>query len=314
MSEVVSFRELSIDDVPKIAAAISHLVKIGLKPLFPEREFPEVARQKVEELEGICIPDPPSPPIWVGLALTGSEGVFANAIHYQDHCFDGAGEEEYAEVVASIMALAGEDWPGAGATVSATSVVREGRYGPSDRMEITIDQQGGCAPFDLIAAKDFDWSVVTRLNERLPSQATGRFAAFFDGNATIVYLRPDQLKELGKLFGYDFVSEIEPLPERQPSPSHIEVAVQNPLPVWALVGSIMIGVFATSQLIAVILRGAPYTIPGLRSNSVLLASAPLEFTFLVTVWIATAGAGLVAPVYLIVMRWRYLRQTRRESS
>jgi hypothetical protein len=63
-------------------------------------------------------------------------------------------------------------------------------------------------------AKDFDWSAVTRLNERLPSGAAGRFAAFFDGNAIIVYLTADQLRELGKMFGHDFISEIEPLPER----------------------------------------------------------------------------------------------------
>jgi hypothetical protein len=210
--------KLSVDDVPKIAAAISQLAKIGLKPLFPEREFPEVARQKIEELDGIRIRDPSLPLIWVHLALTG-ERVFANCIHCPDHCFDGAGEEKYAEVVASIMALAGEEWPGHGATVAVTSVVREGRYGPTDRMEITIQQ--GSAPFDLIAAKDFDWSVVTRLNERLPSGATRRYAAFFDGgSAKIVYLRPDQLKELNKLFGYDFISEIDPLPERPPRVPH----------------------------------------------------------------------------------------------
>jgi hypothetical protein len=312
MSEVVSFHQLSVEDAPKIAAAISQLAKIGLKPLFPEREFPEVARHKVEELEGISIPDPPLPLTWVDLALTGSEQIFANAIHYQDHCFDGVGDEEYAEVVASIMALAGEDWPGDGARVAATSVVREGRYGPSNRMEITIHQQGGCAPFELIAEKDFDWSVVTRLNERLPSGATGRFAAFFDGNATIVYLRPDQLKELGKLFGYDFVSEIEPLPERPPSSSHL--AVQNPLPVWALVIGFLVGTFAASQLIAMILRGAPYSIPSRSLTLISLASAPLEFTFVVALYIASVGLGLIAPLYLIVMRWRALRQVHGNSS
>jgi hypothetical protein len=37
--------------------------------------------------------------------------------------------------------------------------------------------------------------------------------AFFGGGCKIVYLRPDQLKELGKLFEYEFfVSEIERLP------------------------------------------------------------------------------------------------------
>src|SRR5207247_3128812 len=128
--------------------------------------------------------------------------------------------------------------------------------------------EGGCAPFDLIADKNFDWSVVTCLNERLPSGATGRFAAFFDGNATIVYLRPDQFEQLGRLFGYEFVSEIEPLPERPLSRSHVEAAVQSPLPVWPLaIGSLM-GVFAVRELIAMILRGRPYTIPGHDSSPI----------------------------------------------
>jgi hypothetical protein len=312
MSEVFSFRELSVDDAPKIATAISQLVRIGLKPLFPESEFPELARQKMAELEGIGIPDPPLPLTWVALALAGSEQVFANAVHYQDHCFDVAGKEDYAEIVASIMALAGEDWPSA--NISATSVVRNGRYGPSQRLEIAIDGQGGCAPFDLIVDKDFDWSVVTRLNERLPSGATGRFAALFDGNATIVYLRPDQLKELSKLFGYDFVSEIEPLPERPPSPSHREVAVQNPLPVWMLAFCLLMGVFTAAQPIGMVLRGAPYAIAGHDLTPISFANAPLEFTFEVAIYIVSAGLFLGAPLYLIIMRWRWLRRARMEAS
>jgi hypothetical protein len=92
--------------------------------------------------------------------------------------------------------------------------MRHGPHGPSARMEIAIDGQGSSAPFDLIVAKDFDWSVLTRLNERLPSGATGRLAAFFDGNAIIVYLAPDQIEALGKLFGHDFISAIEPPEER----------------------------------------------------------------------------------------------------
>jgi hypothetical protein len=314
MSEDVSFRELSVGDAPKIAAAISRLAGIGLTPLFPESEFPEVAREIVEEREGSFIPDPPLPQLWADLALTGSAQLFANAIHYDDHCFDVADEEDYAQIVASIMALAGEDWPGDGVTVAAASVVREGRYGPSHRMEITIDQQGGCAPFDLSAHKDFDWSVVTRLNERLPSEATGRFAAFFDGNATIVYLKPDQIEELGKLFGYDFVSEIEPSPEREPPPSHLETTIQNPLPVGALAGIFLMGVMGAGMLTAMILGGAPYTIPSDNITPISLESAPLAFIFLVMVYTVIAGFGLIAPPYLIVMRWSYLQQARRDSS
>jgi hypothetical protein len=93
MSEVVSFRKLSVGDAPKIAAAMSQLVEIGLKPRFLESDFPELARQKTEELEGIGIPDAPLQSTWAALALVGSEQAFTNANHYQDHCFDGAAEE-----------------------------------------------------------------------------------------------------------------------------------------------------------------------------------------------------------------------------
>lgn len=296
-----SSRNLSIDDAPKIAAAISQLAKIGLKPLFPEREFPKLARERAEEFEGTGIPEPPLPLTWVHLALSGSEQVFANAIHYQDHCFDGAEEADYAEVAASIVALAGEEWPSA--TVSATRIVKEGRYGPSERMEIAIQGPGSASPFELIVDKNFDWSVVTHLNERLPSGATGRFAAFFDGNAIIVYLRPDQLKELGNLFGYDFASEIEPLEERPPPPHHAP-GVQRPGPVWALVISFLMGLFAASELIAMILRGTPFTIPGRDgSTAISFANAPHEFTFGVTAYIVGVGLFLGVPLYL-VMRWR----------
>ena len=309
----VSSRNLSVDDAPKIAAAISQLEKIGLKPLFPEREFSKLARQMAEEFEGTGIPEPPLPLTWVDLALSGPAQVFANAIHYQDHCFDVAGEADYAEVVASIMALAGEEWPSA--TVSATKVMRQGPHGPSARMEIAIHGQGSSAPFDLIVAKDFDWSVVTRLNERLPSGATGRFAAFFDGNAIIVYLTPDQIEALGKLFGHDFISEIEPLEERLPPHGPVETAnskPSEPLPVWAMVIGLPIGLFAGSQLIAMMLRGAPYTISG--SAPVALANAPLEFTFLVAMYIGGVGLFLGCPPYLIARRWRALRRSRRGAA
>ncbi len=314
MAEVTrSSRKLSVDDAPKIAAAISQLEKIGLKPLFPEREFPALAHRMAEEFEGTGIPEPPLPLTFLDLALSGPEQVFANAIHFQDHCFDVAGEADYAEIVASIMALAGEEWPSA--TVSATKIVRQGPGGPSARMEIAIEGPGSCTPFDLIAAKDFDWSVVTCLNERLPSGATGRFAAFFDGNAIIVYLTPVQLRELGRLFGHDFISEIEPLQERLPPQGHVEAAnsgPSEPLPVWAMAIGLPIGLFAGSQLIAMILRGAPYAISG--STPVSLASAPLEFTFLVAMYIGGVGLFLGCPSYLIARRWRARGRSRRGAA
>lgn len=305
-------RELSADDAPKIAAAISQLATIGLKPLFPEEEFPALARQISEEFEGTRIPDPPLPLTWFDLALTGPEKVFANAVHFQDHCFDVAGEEDYAGVVASIMALAGEEWPDT--TVSASSVQRQGRYGPSRRIEIVIQGQGSAPSFDLIVDKDFDWSVVTCLNERLPAGAEGRFAAFFDGDATIVYLKPDQIAELGRLFGYDFVTDVEPLEERPPlhgSRETVDVgASSRPLPLWALVIGLPIGLFAGSQLVAMILRGAPYAISG--SSRVAFAAAPFEFLFLVAMYIGGVALFLGGPVYLMARKWRAPRQVPRQ--
>jgi hypothetical protein len=304
-------RELSADDAPKIAAAISQLTTSGLKPLFPEEEFPALAREIAEEFEGTRIPDPPLLLTWLDLALTGPEKVFANAVHFQDHCFDVAGEEDYAGVVASIMALAGEEWPDA--TVSASSVERQGRYGPSRRIEIVIQGQGSAPSFDLIADKDFDWSVVTRLNERLPAGAEGRFAAFFDGDATIVYLKPEQIAELGKLFGYDFVTDVEPLEERPPlhgSRETADISSSRPLPLWALVIGLPIGLFAGSQLVAMILRGAPYAISG--SSRVAFAAAPLEFLFLVAMYICGVALFLGGPVYLIARKWRAPRQVPRQ--
>ena len=300
---MTSSRTVSVEDAPKIAAAISQLAKIGLKPLYPEAEFPELARQIAEESDGIGIPDPALQLTWFDLALSGPPQVFANAVHFQDHCFDVADKADYAEVVASIMALAADEWPSA--TVAASYVQRPGRYGPSTRVEIAIQGQGGAPSFDLIADKDFDWSVVTRLNERLPSGATGRFAAFFDGSATIVYLRPDQLDQLGGLFGYDFVSEVEPLEQPPPLHGRLEVAdsqSSKPLPIWALVVGLPIGLFAGSRLMAMIWRGAPYTISG--STVVSLANAPLEFMFLVTMYLGAVGLFLGGPAYLIARKWR----------
>jgi hypothetical protein len=314
----VSSRNLSVDDAPKIAAAISQLEKIGLKPLFPEREFPALARRMAEEFEGTGIPEPPLPLTFLDLALSGPEQVFANAIHFQDHCFDVADEADYADIVASIMALAGDEWPSA--TVSATEIMRQGPYGPTARMEIAIGGPGSSAPFDLVVAKDFDWSVVTRLNKRLPSGATGRFVAFFDGNAIIVYLTPDQLRALGNLFGHDFISEIEPLEERQPPQSRLwppqsrtaNSGSSESLPVWAMVIGLPIGLFAGSQLVAMMLRGAPYTISG--SSPVSLANAPFEFTLLVAMYIGGVGLFLGCPPYLIARRWRALRRSRRGAA
>lgn len=308
--EVVSFIELSDNDAPKIAAAIPRLARLGLKPVCPEHEFLDVARRITEEWAGVSVPDDPLS--WCQFALRGSPSAFSNAVHHSDHCYDVADEEDYAEVVASIIDLAGDEWPID--SVSATKVVREGRNGPSQRMDISIHAHEGGMPFELIAAKDFDWSVVTRLNERLPPAATGRFAAFFDGSATIVYLKPDQLEALGRFLGYNFVSEIEPLAERPRARSYIEAGLDNPLPVWAMVGSCLMGMFLVSQLLVMIVRGAPYAISGgIGDTPIYYAQAPFEFTLWVTFLVFAAVFFLGGPLFLIVERRRLRRVSRKRS-
>jgi hypothetical protein len=73
-----------------------------------------------------------------------------------------------------------------------------------------------------------------------------------------------------------------------------------------------IGLFAGSQLIAMILRGAPYTISG--STPASLANAPLEFTFLAAMYIGGVGLFLGCPSYLIARRWRAPGRSRRGAA
>jgi hypothetical protein len=77
---------------------------------------------------------------------------------------------------------------------------------------------------------------------------------------------------------------------------------------WALIIGLPISLFAGSQLIAMVLRGAPHTISG--STPVSLASAPLEFTLLVAIYIGGVGLFLGCPSYLIARRWRARGRSR----
>lgn len=310
MESEIAYRKLTVDDAPAIAAAMSQLARAGLKPLYPKKKFPELALAIAEEWAGVSIPDPPWDVTWVDLAVTGSQQFFANAIRHGDHCYDGAEEADYAAIVASIMALAGEEWPRA--EVSATRVVRDGKYGPVEWMRIAIEGEGWATPFEIVADKNFDWSVVTRLNERLPVAATGRFSAFFDGNATIFYLTPDQRKKVEDLYGYAFFSHIDPLPEREPPPPPEDPALQKlPLPGWVWVIALLMGCYAAYGLIAMILRGAPYYIPDKDEIPVFFAKTPFEFLFSLTMLVVGTVLFLAMPLWLMIRRWRALARARR---
>jgi hypothetical protein len=58
-----------------------------------------------------------------------------------------------------------------------------------------------------------------------------------------------------------------------------------------------------------ILRGAPYAISG--STRVAFAAAPLEFLFLVAMYVGGVALFLGGPVYLIARKWRAPGQVTR---
>lgn len=65
--------------------------------------------------------------------------------------------------------------------------------------------------------KDFDWAAVTRLKERLPSGATGRFLHSLAAVPKLFTCCPISSRNWASFSSTIFVSEIEPLPERPPS-------------------------------------------------------------------------------------------------
>ena len=284
-----SWRSLSAGDGPKIAAAISRLARAGLKPMFSEREFATLARRKVDQLDETSIPNPPRSETWFHLALLEPQ-IFANAICYQYDWDQLADETDYAKAVTSIIVLAGQEWPGV--AVSAKRQVRDGPYGPSDCMEITI-QGASEAAFDLIVDERLDLSVIARLNERLPLVATGQFAVLRNG--AIVYVRPDRLKKLSSLF--------------EPSESYPGIfgSIQGRAPIWALVACLLMGIFSVYSLIIMFSKGVPYTIPGPGDIPISQATAPLEFTIMLTIYVLGGVGFIVAPLWQIALRLRGMK-------
>jgi hypothetical protein len=73
------------------------------------------------------------------------------------------------------------------------------------------------------------------------------------------------------------------------------------------------GLYAASELIGMISRGAPYWIPGRHLTPVFFANAPLEFIFFVAIAVIGVGLFLVGPLFLVVKRWRFLTRAPTET-
>jgi hypothetical protein len=186
-------------NVDHIEAALIGLANVGLKLTPSARGSLRATAERIAvEYEGYYFSSEPTPRDWVMIVLDGgSTKYFENAVWIQDHCYDCGGVNEYPEIISSIIALAGDEWQVEG--VHMTNVI-----GLKAPVTIAIKAKPEVPPFEIMADKDFDWSVVFRLNERLPEGALGRFALFLDGNGTIVFLTPGQIQQLNSLCGYDF--------------------------------------------------------------------------------------------------------------
>jgi hypothetical protein len=196
-------RRLLLDDARFIEDALTSLVSVGLKPVDKD-SFHTTAQKIVAHLEGISFPHEPTSGDWTLIALLAEHSPFKNSMRCNDHCFDGAGPDDYASMITNIVALASDEWP-------IESVDVKYGLGTSTPFEapliVTIRARPEVPPFQLMHAKDFDWSIIFRLNERLPKGALGRFAIFLDGGATIVFLATEQIAELNSLCGHKFFYE-----------------------------------------------------------------------------------------------------------
>jgi hypothetical protein len=197
-------KRLALGDAKYVEAALKELPNVGLR-FFPvaSENLHETAKDIAAQWQGVHFGKEPTIGHWSLIAIAGNPRPFENAAHYSDHCYDGFTLVDYSTMVSEIVALAEREWPIDDVEVRYAERP-QGPTGPYPPVSVTIKATPEVSSFELLAAKDFDWSIIFRLNERLPEEATGRFAIFLDGNATIVFLTPDQIRQLNSLCGYDF--------------------------------------------------------------------------------------------------------------
>ncbi len=197
-------------DAPHIEQAIPLLLEIGIQPGlgFISQALPDIAEKIASRHAGVKCAKMPKLGDWALKALQASDDypprLFENVLQYPDGCYDGMTRKDYAEMIASIARLAEGHW-----TVEKVDVGASADLNTAPLKEIvlivdvTTDQS--VETFRIGAGKYFDWSLVLRLNERLTRDCAKRFAVFQDGNATIVFLTPDQISRLNALCGYEFI-------------------------------------------------------------------------------------------------------------
>lgn len=204
-------RKLVPADAEHIRAALVELENVGLRfaPGVKE-ELHAKAMEIMAGWEGVSFAKEPTLGNWALIALAGTldnsedtRSPFQNALRFDDHCYNVASLEGYASMVSDIVELTGGEW--AIESVEVKHAVRlKSPIRSNEPVSVTIKADPAVSPFELLHNKDFDWSIIHRLNERLPKDVSGRFAAFLDGDATIVFLTPENIQKLNSLCGHEF--------------------------------------------------------------------------------------------------------------
>jgi hypothetical protein len=84
----------------------------------------------------------------------------------------------------------------------------------------------------------------------------------------------------------------------------LHASMRGRAPIWALAFALFIGVYACGVIVAMITRGAPYTIPGLGADAppISQARAPYAFAGMVAFFAITGIGFVVAPLWQIASR------------
>ncbi len=189
-------------EIDAVAAALDGLIAAGLRlgPHYAGMDRRAVARAMAEHPEfaaggeNATLPLTQHSPealsiaiLWSYRALAdGIEDEFANAMIFEDHCYDGADAEAYHALFARLIAVAGV-WTGRGVTVAGVPGL--GPYGHGFR--VSFETEPPIPPLTFPADKNFDWSLLERLDASRPAGETRRFRVAADGGAALVLFLDD---------------------------------------------------------------------------------------------------------------------------
>ncbi|WP_375275508.1 hypothetical protein [Methylorubrum thiocyanatum] len=207
-------RQRSEAEIDAVEAALNGLIAAGLRlgPHYDGMDRRAVARAMAEHPEFAVGDGNETLPLterssealsidilWSYRALADAiEDEFANAAIFEDHCYDGADAETYRALFARLIDLAGI-WTGRG--VAVAPVPGLGPYGHGFR--VAFETQPPIPPLTFPADKNFDWTLLERLDAGRPAGETRRFRVAADGGAGLVLFLDDaEARAIAALLGW----------------------------------------------------------------------------------------------------------------